>query len=1346
MYLQAFRELNNLINSSLELDELLQIILDKTLMLIEAAHAGIIFLGHEKDDSWQIAATHTYTINEIPQSNSQYSQKKEEYKISGKEHEILRYTSQHHSGDKRKEKTPSETLFSWIVHEGKLLGAIQLDCFESDLHFSEDDINFLKTISTYVVTASRNTKLYSENQRHLASLQQKIDENATMYEISKSAASTLNTEEVIDLILESVKKLIHCSQVSFFRYNSDRNLLILTDLIGTFNKSNLGFEIEMGKGVAGNAAKSGKPIIVNNPQESEYFLKELDLDNKIYNMISIPIYAKKKLIGVLDAINKDGGDDFNLEDERLLKQFASNISIALENANLYDYAINYINRIVMTGDLIRTINNTFDLKTIFNTLLHHAIAMVPAADAGTVFLSNEKNNAWQAEAANGYNLDLIQKIKDPLARIQKQFKDNPARCVIEETSKIEEYIADLGKERHELHNQIMNGRTITRRLLVNFIESGQLIGALTLDCFDSKRFFSKDDLEFANDLADQAAAAINNTKLYNANLAQARSLKRKMKESEHLYQISKSISSTLDTNSITAKVLESAKVLIPSDRIEIFKYYPETRMLKFDAAIGIDSDELLGFEIPLGEGVTGNAALQKKPIIVNNVNKSKYFSRKLDKADRMRNILSVPIISKDEVNGVISAVNKRDNKSFTKNDARLLLRFSSNISFALEKAQLYNNAINTALRMKFLNEINNTLNNTFDLHEIFHTILERALGIIPSADAGSVYIGETETDLWQCAACLGYDLTVSKQYIRSYKQQLEQYSRNPFTMKIMDYEQEILPALSTEQRSIHDSIMDGRTLNKALFVNLVIDETLIGRIHLDNFNKDNSFTEEDLEFVEALAEQSTIAVKNALQFEKERKAKITLDNRLKELLIVNSIATTVSMSVDMEQLLSILYSQIYAYFEIDSFMVGLVDFEKRKIAIKVVFDQGIECEGFDIELGQGLTGMVIEKKEPVLLNDFENEIKEYGIQPVNVSCVEGYVTRSWFGIPLKIGESIIGVLKVESGKKNAFPKETQDVLITLSSQVSVAIHNQNMVDEIRKSKDQEEKLRKTFQRFVPADVVSQLVEQEDSKLFQGKNVEAVIMFTDLRNFTTISETMDAKSVVSLLNLYFTAMTNVVIKHGGIIDKFMGDAMLIVFQSDIDYEALSAKAFLASKEMLEVLHEFNKTRPDTNWPDLEMGISVHKGEVIIGNIGSPQKMDYTVIGDTVNLSSRLESLCKFYQTSLILSEPVIKDLENENHFRELDYIAVKGKTKPVKIYEYIFENSPLRNNPTIIHNYRESLNKYRAGQFAEAKESFKKILDILPDDQPTRILIERCEEYITLPPDENWKGEYYLSMK
>jgi adenylate cyclase len=271
------------------------------------------------------------------------------------------------------------------------------------------------------------------------------------------------------------------------------------------------------------------------------------------------------------------------------------------------------------------------------------------------------------------------------------------------------------------------------------------------------------------------------------------------------------------------------------------------------------------------------------------------------------------------------------------------------------------------------------------------------------------------------------------------------------------------------------------------------------------------------------------------------------------------------------------------------------------------------------------------------------------------------------------------------------------------------------------AKNSEERVRHIFQKYVPAEIIDEVLKTKGEKLLVGKKATATILFSDIRSFTSISEKLSAEELVTSLNTYFNIMVSIIIEHRGIIDKFIGDAIMAIFGAPVLHEDDPLQAVLTALTMLESLKSFNKKQSLAAKPPFKVGI-----------------------GDTVNLASRLEGLTKLYQTPIIISEYTYNESKNEIMAREIDSVRVKGKAKPVKIYE------PYLRVPRSVsdgYNYfNEAINLYRAKRFEDAKKLFYRSRDLLKADTPSSLYIDRCEEYIMEPPGENWDGVYTAKTK
>ena len=294
---------------------------------------------------------------------------------------------------------------------------------------------------------------------------------------------------------------------------------------------------------------------------------------------------------------------------------------------------------------------------------------------------------------------------------------------------------------------------------------------------------------------------------------------------------------------------------------------------------------------------------------------------------------------------------------------------------------------------------------------------------------------------------------------------------------------------------------------------------------------------------------------------------------------------------------------------------------------------------------------------------------------------------------------------------------------------------------------QKRKIKNAFSKYVSNTLVEQIVKNPDKLKLGGEKKEITVFFSDIRGFTTISEKLKPEQLVHILNEYLTAMTNIIMGNNGLVDKYIGDAIMALWNVPLDEKRHAELACLASLDMksklIELNHKWHEENPELK-DKLNIGIGLNTGEAIIGNVGSEDRFDYTAIGDCVNLASRIEGLNKNYGTNTIISEntlKALKEIKDKFVFRELDYVAVKGKKEPIKIYELICLLSELNEeNKEMIQNFEQGLKLYREKKFEKALEFFKKN----EDDEPSKIFIERCKYFKQNPPEENW--DFVWTMK
>ncbi len=294
--------------------------------------------------------------------------------------------------------------------------------------------------------------------------------------------------------------------------------------------------------------------------------------------------------------------------------------------------------------------------------------------------------------------------------------------------------------------------------------------------------------------------------------------------------------------------------------------------------------------------------------------------------------------------------------------------------------------------------------------------------------------------------------------------------------------------------------------------------------------------------------------------------------------------------------------------------------------------------------------------------------------------------------------------------------------------------------------------RRTLERYVSKNLVKEVLENSDSyySSLRGARVPVTILFSDLIGFTTLSEKADPEALVAQLNEYLSAMTSVVFNNGGTLDKFIGDAIMAVWGNvrslGVTQDAKScARAALRMRRELQQLNE--KWRGEGRM-GLGMGIGINHGEVIVGNIGSHEHMDPTVIGDSVNLASRLEGLTRTYGLDILAGATAAELVRDEFYMRSVARVQVKGKTKPVDVFTFIGPRNE-EVDPELLkwlESYEDGLEKFRARDFTDAKILFSRFLEFYPDDFLAKMYLDRALEYEQQPPDEAWDAVEVFKKK
>lgn len=345
--------------------------------------------------------------------------------------------------------------------------------------------------------------------------------------------------------------------------------------------------------------------------------------------------------------------------------------------------------------------------------------------------------------------------------------------------------------------------------------------------------------------------------------------------------------------------------------------------------------------------------------------------------------------------------------------------------------------------------------------------------------------------------------------------------------------------------------------------------------------------------------------------------------------------------------------------------------------------------------------------------------------------------------------------KVEANQR---PESAMDASIKLEDGSSVSVNltvepftdaNQNAIGFMLIFEDltEEKRVKSTMARYMSHELSERLLDSNEA-LLGGQEQKVTILFSDIRDFTGMTEHMGAQATVAMLNEYFSEMGELVFKHDGILDKYIGDALMALFGTPFPGPNDADNALRAAIGMVRSLRRFNDQRMQKGHLPIDIRVGINTGEVIVGNIGCLRRMDYTVIGHTVNVASRVEAANSFYGTRILATGLSLQALKGDYLTRELDLVRVKGSSTPVAIHEILdaHDEIELPDPEGLIKLYGKALQLYREREWFGAAECFRQALAVAPADQPSRLFLSRCRNYSLNPPDPDWDGVWSMVQK
>ncbi len=727
-------------------------------------------------------------------------------------------------------------------------------------------------------------------------------------------------------------------------------------------------------------------------------------------------------------------------------------------------------------------------------------------------------------------------------------------------------------------------------------------------------------------------------------------LQQKVTEISALKELSDLCYVTFDTDEILYVTLERALKLTHADLGSILILErPHRKTFVVKATIGLGDHLKLGERIDFADSIAKYAVINKSPLVVEDIEKDTRFARKNRQHYATKSFVCMPIRTMRDIVGVLTISRKDDTHLFTNADVEILGPLLGNAAFTYENLNLLEEKKETGSHLDAVQKIIQVINSSLRGTELFHAILDEMQSVLLFELALILIkddIRPNELKLLDFTAT-GPGLLQKETYHPYQGSIFEKVLKQGVTLVIDD--------IATLDHESEKGFLSGH--RSCVLVPLKTGGDIAGIMVLCAEKADLFYRLREL--IDRIADALSLAI------ERNRLTDYVV-KRDQELDTLKQIGSALASSTfDISQVLNYTMDMISVAMSVEAGVLLLMGDEGLEYTVTLNIDMA-KLKGMNIKVGQGVAGYVAARGNAVIVNDM---LRSSLFSP-DVDAATGFHTRSILCVPMISEGKVAGVIEVLNKQNGDFDSGDRQLLESIASSVSVAIENANHYHETVLMAQKEGEIRRVFQKFVPAEIVDRIVhDTETGELAVEEFKMLTLINIDIRGFSPLAHKIGAQKTVHMLNRFFSVMGEVVFKHHGIVDKYLGDGFLAIFGAPVSSQRDAGNAVAAAIEMKKSIAEVSAYWLREVGDPLHVGISVHTGEVVVGNIGFDKKMDYTVIGDAVNTVFRLQALARAYPNSILISEDTLRDSQTDLEVREVE-VSDTSSIGGLTVYELI----------------------------------------------------------------------------
>jgi adenylate cyclase len=717
---------------------------------------------------------------------------------------------------------------------------------------------------------------------------------------------------------------------------------------------------------------------------------------------------------------------------------------------------------------------------------------------------------------------------------------------------------------------------------------------------------------------------------------------------------------TFDAEEILSVALERALLLTNSDLGSVLTLDPsEPKAFSVKTTIGLGEHVKAGDRIDFDSSIAKYAVINKSPLVVANIETDKRFGRANLPHYGSKSFVCMPIKTSKSIIGVLTISSRDPQRQYRQEEIELLTPLLSNAAFTFENLRLLRENDRAAFRLRAMDRIVTLLNSSLRDGDLMPTVLHELKNMVAFDAAGVLLKDGTKTKTVQVKEW------VSVSHSPVLKHAEYNYEGSIIEKAIQQESSLILEAPVDGLAAMDQVLFNERRASTCCVAPLKTAGRLLGVLVLVGCSRDA--------FIEFQNLIRWVAGGLALAVDRNRLLEAVY-RRTQQMETIRQVGSVLASSTfDLNKVLQYTLDLIREAVNVEA--GSLLFLEGQELEVAVAFNRSLpELKTFRLKLGQGIAGHVAARGEAVIVNDTEKSMQFFPV----IDEVSGFRTRSALCVPMISQGRVIGVIEVLNKVSGHFDTNDRDLLQAIAASVSIALENARLYKKTVAAAEHERDVRRLFQTFVPKEVVDKIIHGlEDGKPVIEEVKTITLLNVDIRGFSQIAKQIGPPKTVALLNRFFGTMGELVFQHRGIVDKYIGDGFLAVFGAPISNVTDPDNALQSALAMKCALTDINRALRRDLGRTIEMGISVHTGEVVAGNIGFEKKMDYTVIGDAVNVVFRLQGMTKSFPNGILISEVTLRAARTPPVVHDVPVPSdLKRDLGPLKVYELLELDKPV----------------------------------------------------------------------